>query len=180
MTPPSKLLSENSFFTDIFRPCSSFFFNFPAVDQHWMCSFLFSFTRFLTKGKTLPKAQRTWRLSSAYQSSNKFKHKSWSNFIFRISTKHQLQNLNQTSASQLILKLSLSEGLVKILKLKFYGEADVWLRFLSWCLVEILKMKFDQDLCLNLWYEFYPRVRCAFGNVLLHNRFLAYDLTEPL
>ena len=107
MTPPSKLLSENSFFTDIFRPCSSFFFNFPAVDQHWMCSFLFSFTRFLTKGKTLPKAQQTWRLSSAYQSSNKFKHKSWSNFIFRISTKHQLQNLNQTSASQLILKFKI-------------------------------------------------------------------------
>ena len=26
-------------------------------------------------------------------------------------------------------------------------------------------MKFDQDLCLNLWYELDPRVRCAFGNV---------------
>ena len=26
----------------------------------------------------------------------------------------------------------------------------VWLGFLSWCLVEILKM-FDQDLCKNLW-----------------------------
>ena len=58
-----------------------------------------------------------------------------------------------------ILKL----GLVKILKLTFYGEADVWLRFWSWCLVEILKMKFDQDLCLNLWYELNSRVRCAFG-----------------
>ena len=42
----------------------------------------------------LPKAQRTRGLSSAFQSSNKYKHKSWSNFIFRISTKHQLQNLN--------------------------------------------------------------------------------------
>ena len=52
-----------------------------------------------------------------------------------------------------ILKL----GLVKILKLKFSGEADVWL--------EILKMKFDQDLCKNLWYELNPRIRCAFGNV---------------
>ena len=31
--------------------------------------------------------------------------------------------------------------------------------------VEILKMKFDQNLCLNLWYELNPRVRCAFGNV---------------
>ena len=26
-------------------------------------------------------------------------------------------------------------------------------------------MKFDQDLCLKLWYELNPRVRCAFGNV---------------
>jgi hypothetical protein len=26
------------------------------------------------------------------------------------------------------------------------------LRFWSWCKVEILKM-FDQDLCLNLWYD---------------------------
>ena len=63
-----------------------------------------------------------------------------------------------------ILKL----GLVKILKLKCYREADVWLRFWSWCLVEILKMKFDQDLCLNLWYELNPRVRCAFGNVFIN------------
>ena len=47
------------------------------------------------KHKTLPKAQRTRGLSSYH----KFKHKSW-NFIFRISTKHQLQNLNQTSADQ--------------------------------------------------------------------------------
>ena len=45
--------------------------------------------------QTLPKAQRTQGLSSYH----KFKHKSWSNFIFRISTKHHLQNLNQTSAS---------------------------------------------------------------------------------
>ena len=44
--------------------------------------------------KTLPKAQRTQGLSSYH----KFKHKSWLNFIFRIWTKHQLQNLNQTSA----------------------------------------------------------------------------------
>ena len=41
-------------------------------------------------GKTLPKAQRTRGLSSYY----------------RISIKHQLQNFNQTSASQLNLKLN--------------------------------------------------------------------------
>ena len=53
--------------------------------------------------QTLPKAQRTRGLSSYH----KFKHKSWSNFIFRISTKHQLQNLNQTSASRLNLKFKI-------------------------------------------------------------------------
>ena len=55
-------------------------------------------------------------------------------------------------------------GFVKILKFKFSRDADVLLRFWSWCLVDVLKM-FDQDLCLNLWYELNPRVRCAFGNV---------------
>ena len=53
------------------------------------------------------------------------------------------------------------------------------LQMLSWdfylmLIVEILKMKCDQDLCLNLWYDFKkllwqdelnPWVRCAFGNV---------------
>ena len=52
--------------------------------------------------QTLPKAQRTRGLSSSYQSNffrsyHKFLHKSWSN-IFRISTKHQIQSLNQISA----------------------------------------------------------------------------------
>ena len=46
--------------------------------------------------QTLPKAQRTRGLSSYHE----FKHKSWSNFILRISTKHQRQNLNQTWASR--------------------------------------------------------------------------------
>ena len=50
----------------------------------------------------LPKARRTRGLSSANQSNffrsyHKFLHKFWSN-IFRISTKHQLKNLNWTSA----------------------------------------------------------------------------------
>ena len=35
-------------------------------------------------------------------------------------------------------------------------------------MIEILKLKFDQDLCKNLWYELNPRVRCAFGNVFPH------------
>ena len=66
---------------------------------------------YLTNEKTLPKAQRTRGLSSAYQSNffrsyHKFLHKSWSN-IFRISTKHQLQNLNQASAFWRNLNLKL-------------------------------------------------------------------------
>ena len=52
--------------------------------------------------ETLPKAQQTQGLSSAFQSTlfrsyHKFLHKSWS-IIFRISTKHQLQSLNKISA----------------------------------------------------------------------------------
>ena len=47
--------------------------------------------------KTLPKAQRTQVLSSCH----KLLHKSQSNFNFRISIKHQLQYLNQTSTFQL-------------------------------------------------------------------------------
>ena len=31
----------------------------------------------------------------------------------------------------------------------------------------ILKLKFDQDLCKNLWYELNSLVRCAFGNFLI-------------
>ena len=53
--------------------------------------------------QTLPKAQRTRGLSSYY----KFLHKSWSYFIFRISNRYQLQNLNQTWTSQLKLNFKI-------------------------------------------------------------------------
>ena len=71
----------------------------------------------------------------------------------------------------------------EILKLQFgqYFAADVWLSLQSWILAKILKLdlvkilslslvkflklKFDQDLYKNLWYELNPRVRCAFDNV---------------
>ena len=56
-------------------------------------------------GDTLPKAQWTRWLSSAYKSNffrsyHKFLHESWSNIVFRISSKHQFQNLSQTSAAK--------------------------------------------------------------------------------
>ena len=52
-----------------------------------------------------------------------------------------------------ILVKMLKQGLVNILNFKFSRGGDVWCGFWSECLVEILKMKFDQDLCLNLWYD---------------------------
>ena len=69
----------------------------------------------------LPKAQRTWGLGSAFQSPNKFKHKFWSNFIFRISTKHQLQNLDQTSASRQNLEFKI------LTKASFTISTNSWL-----------------------------------------------------
>ena len=36
------------------------------------------------------------------------------------------------------------------LKFKFSRDTDVWLRFLSQCIIKILKLKFDQDLCNSL------------------------------
>ena len=52
-----------------------------------------------------------------------------------------------------ILVKMLKQGLVNILNFKFSRGGDVWCGFWSKCLVEILKMKFEQDLCLNLWYD---------------------------
>ena len=53
--------------------------------------------------QTLPKAQRTRGLSSYY----KLLHKSWSNYIFRISNRYHFQNLNQTWTSQLKLNFQI-------------------------------------------------------------------------
>ena len=45
--------------------------------------------------------------------------------------------------SSILIKI-MKLGLVKMLKFKC--NQNVWLRFWSWFLVEIMKMKFDQDL----------------------------------
>ena len=46
-------------------------------------------------------------------------------------------------------------GLDKIWNFKLSRDADVWLRFWIWCLVEMPQIKFDQDLCVHLviWPE---------------------------
>ena len=68
------------------------------------------------KSKTLPKAQRTWGLSSSYQSNflrsyHEFLHRACSNFIFRILTKNQLQNLNWTWTFRLNLNFKILPNL---------------------------------------------------------------------
>ena len=69
----------------------------PLINKYWTRNtsvFLYSILPKISEDKTLPKAQRTRGLSSSCQSNflksyQKFKHKSWSHFIFRISTMHQ-------------------------------------------------------------------------------------------
>ena len=97
---------------------------------------LLIFIQFGFKAKTLPKAQQTRGLSDLFRSFHKSKHKSWSNFIFRISTKHQLQNLKQTSASRLYLKFkTLTKPSFRILtKIKLHNlnqasAAKYWPKF---------------------------------------------------
>ena len=128
----------------------------------------------------------SWGLFKKLNFCSDFEHKVWSNFLSWSSDKIWSWSLVSFFCWCFvevmlnpfwILVDILNLGFVKILKLKFYGEADVWLRFWNWCLVEILKMKFDQDLCLNLWYELNPRVRCAFGNVFFRAPHLATNQT---
>ena len=81
----------------VFLPCSLQFVTLGPCNLQglfWNHSFCAITDSLLVKlgfvYKTLPKAQRTRGLSSYH----KFKHKYWSNFIFRIATKHQLQNFS--------------------------------------------------------------------------------------
>ena len=85
-----------------------------------------------------------------------FEHKIWSRFWSWSSGK--------------ICSWSLANFLcwcfVKVMKLNFCRDSEARFEqvlWRGWCLVVILKL--IQDLCLNLWYELNPRVRCAFGNV---------------
>ena len=68
-----------------------------------------------------------------------------------------------------ILVKMLKQGLVNILNFKFSRGGDVWCGFWSKCLVEILKMKFEQDLCLNLWYDpigYFGKMNSTLGSVV--------------
>ena len=72
----------------------------------------------------------------------------------------------------LILVKIMKLGLVKILRIKFSRNADVWLRFLSLCLVEILETKFEQDLCKNLWAQITSVVSQCLCSKASHNLIL--------
>ena len=64
-----------------------------------------------------------------------------------------------------VLKLSL----VDISNFKFSREADVCSRFWCCCLVDILKMRFDQVLCLNLWFaliSYFGKLNSTLGSVV--------------
>ena len=84
---------------------------------------MFSFTQLASNPKAqfqnIAKGTTDRGLSSVYQSNlfrsfHKFSHKSWSNFIFRISTNHQLQNLDQTSAFRLNLNFKTLTIVLKV------------------------------------------------------------------
>ena len=66
-----------------------------------------------------------------------------------------------------------------ILNFKFSRDDDVWLRFWSKCLVEILKMKLDQDLCLNLLYDplgYFGKMNSTLGSVVPLAMFSSHTL----
>ena len=90
----------------------------------------------------------SWRLVIKLKFCSDFEHKGWSRFwswsLFSI--------LPLMCCRGWILVKILKLGLDKILNFKFSRDADVWLRFWSWCSVEILKMKFDKDLC-KIWTQ---------------------------
>ena len=68
-------------------------------------------------------------------------------------------------------------GLVNILNFKFSRDGDVWLRFWRKCFVQILKMKFDQNLCLNLWYDpigYFGKMNSTLGSVVPLAMFILY------
>ena len=105
-----------------------------------------------------------------------FEHKVCSRFwcwssgkIFKLEFGHYFaSDILQRLRSWILIEM-LKLGSVNILNFKFSRDGDVWLRFWSKCLVEILKMKFDQDLCLNLWYDpigYFGKMNSTLGSVV--------------
>ena len=90
-------------------------------------------------------------LSSGYQSNffwsyHKFSNKSWSDFIFIISTKQQFQNLSQISASQLNLNFKILTNQTTATK--------YWLTISFKISPKLQLQNFDQTLCLKFGQKF--------------------------
>ena len=89
--------------------------------------------------------------------------------IFKLEFGHYFaSDILQRLRSWILIEM-LKLGSVNILNFKFSRDGDVWLRFWSKCLVEILKIKFDQDLCLNLWYDpigYFVKMNSTLGSVV--------------
>ena len=106
------------------------------------------------KVQTLPKAQRTRGLSSAYQSKVYLKLLNKSNFVFRISTKLQLQNFNQTSAFGLSMNFRILtkhsfwiSTEIKLYNLNQASAAKYWPNFSFKFSPELQPKNHDQTLC---------------------------------
>ena len=109
---------------------------------------------------------RSWGLVKKLIFCSDFEHKVWSNFLSWSSDKIWSWSLTSFFCWCFvevmlnpfwILVNYLKLGFVKILKLKFYGEADVWLRFWNWCFVEILKIAlikiFSRTWWTSIWHK---------------------------
>ena len=96
----------------------------------------------------------SWGLFMKLNFCSDFEHKVWSRLrswsLGKIWSWSLVNILLFCRGYELNLSWDSKLGLDKILNFKFSRDADVWLRFWSWCLVEIIKMKFDQDLWKNL------------------------------
>ena len=145
-------------------------------------------------------------MSSAYQSnlmghitsSNK---KPWSNFIFRISTKHQVQNLNQTSPSGLNSKFKILtkpsfriSNKIQLHNLNKTSAAKYWPNSSLKILPELQLQNLDQTLCSKSEQKFstmtkpqLPNLQQAVTNTILiinisnsnnHNKFWVGILTR--
>ena len=92
----------------------------------------------------------SWSLVIKPNFCSDFEHKVCSRFwcwssgkIFKLEFGHYFaSDILQRLQSWILIEM-LKLGSVNILNFKFSRDGDVWLRFWSKCLVEILKMKFD-------------------------------------
>ena len=114
----------------------------------------------------------TWELKLGNKAKLLFRF--WAQGLFKVEVRVNI--LLQRLRSWILIEM-LKLGLVNILNFKFSRDGVVWLRFWNKCLVEILKMKFEQDLCLNLWYDpigYFGKMNSTLGSVVPLAMFSTY------